>query len=205
MSHAVHHPHGYTDSGLEPITRCASCAGSSPRERGAHAGGRRRRGSEGLIPAGAGSTLIQARLLHPGWAHPRGSGEHMSPGRMPGEDAGSSPRERGAQLLASPHHLPRGAHPRGSGEHEHAANTSLTGAGSSPRERGARRQNQSGGHPPGLIPAGAGSTWMQCSNNTGAGAHPRGSGEHGMLSEVPVPAPGSSPRERGARLPASPW
>ena len=50
-----------------------------------------------------------------------------------------------------------------------------------------------------IIPADAGSTYIATLGRHFGEDHPRGCGEHGKVVNVPVRAPGSSPRMRGAR------
>ena len=112
--------------------------GSSPLARGAlPAAGGGRQGAR-LIPARAGSTPSRP----PRWwrrpAHPRSRGEHLTPGTLDGNTAGSSPLARGALAPADDLGLlvgliparagstsasrwsrcPPRAHPRSRGEHE---------------------------------------------------------------------------------------
>ncbi len=152
--------------------------GSSPRERGAPGTARLHPRPAGLIPAGAGSTLLRPASPLCIRAHPRGSGEHLRSCRRLLGGTGSSPRERGAHRSAPQQHsalglIPAGAgstqrpppvsrrswaHPRGSGEHRAVHPRSLLAMGSSPRERGALGFGAVGLIGIRLIPAGAGST-----------------------------------------------
>ena len=72
-------------------------AGSSPRWRGAPCGGRGACLAGGIIPALAGSTVLQAGVLMVSRDHPRAGGEHFKTAADPHPDAGSSPRWRGAR------------------------------------------------------------------------------------------------------------
>ena len=152
--------------------------GSSPRERGARRRVRLRQRPGRLIPARAGSTLVDHAHAGSRPAHPRASGEHQPPPEERARIWGSSPRERGAHRAIAGAEVARGliparagstrqvrsgcgstrAHPRASGEHQRASNCSAWRRGSSPRERGARRMQVPLDHRAGLIPAGAGST-----------------------------------------------
>ena len=89
-------------------------------------------------------------------------------------------------------------HPRGCGEHRRIAKSHPVQIGSSPRMRGAllcsRHQNWVWR----IIPADAGSTeQLRCGFELGAD-HPRGCGEHWIMSSALLADPGSSPRMRGA-------
>ena len=131
-----------------------------------------------IIPADAGSTMIQnichARLQD----HPRGCGEHAVHRPVLAGHLGSSPRMRGAHSVAlctSPflRIIPADAgstdiviakatqgkdHPRGCGEHSFLSYWSIIHLGSSPRMRGAHRKLQPDECVPRIIPADAGST-----------------------------------------------
>ena len=214
------HPRGSGEH--EPlITPNLNNLGSSPRERGAPAAGSTPTSTLRLIPAGAGSTspaLVTRRRKR---AHPRGSGEHPRPNAPWILLGGSSPRERGARQQARrhleriglipagagstvqglDHGQPSRAHPRGSGEHSGSCTAGGAGRGSSPRERGALSLAGRVFNVLGLIPAGAGSTRDGSPASTSSRAHPRGSGEHRTYQDVGPLQMGSSPRERGARMP----
>ena len=172
--------------------------GSSPLARGAR--DRRLRGEvgSGLIPAGAGSTGIQARSEADGRAHPRWRGEHLNRPEGLRSVKGSSPLARGAHVTKIFHAswrrlIPAGAgstlssvfqrsppraHPRWRGEHIKAAATEASEGGSSPLARGARGAGQRAGGQLRLIPAGAGSTANACDKAPATMAHPRWRGEH---------------------------
>ena len=70
--------------------------GSSPRLRGALAGGNHAACVTGLIPASAGSTTPAPPSPSGSGAHPRVCGEHRPAGNVTVGSAGSSPRLRGA-------------------------------------------------------------------------------------------------------------
>ena len=91
------------------------------------------------------------------------------------------------------------AHPRGCGEHSHGLSFVHGIGASSPRVRGAQSDDYPCPEPAGLIPAGAGSTVAPDPRKYSGRAHPRGCGEHSLLSRLPRCARGSSPRVRGAR------
>ena len=150
--------------------------------------------------------------------HPRGCGEHHSPGSMAEDVTGSSPRMRGApvdSLESSPRRgiIPADAgstakrpfssglsrdHPRGCGEHCPDVLIASWETGSSPRMRGAPGQPCLCEHSAGIIPADAGSTAFQNIVTNFTKDHPRGCGEHGSGHTDAGQDGGSSPRMRGA-------
>ena len=76
--------------------------------------------------------------------------------------------------------------------------------GSSPRERGTLRGSKALPAVPRIIPARAGNTADKFGAPTVVADHPRASGEHfGGDAEPCTALYGSSPRERGTRLPSS--
>ena len=75
--------------------------GSSPRMRGALQVRQDRLGLHGIIPADAGSTVIERGCALVLQDHPRGCGEHCLKLTLPDFIAGSSPRMRGAQTVSS--------------------------------------------------------------------------------------------------------
>ena len=193
-------------------------AGSSPRMRGArsdHIGGL---AWLRIIPADAGST--QGGSVHFDGAadHPRGCGEHPSSHHAQHFVAGSSPRMRGAQTIPGDDDIPvwiipadAGSttasastadgmkdHPRGCGEHAKMDRICTSAEGSSPRMRGAPRAVASQAVVGRIIPADAGSTPLLTQGWASPGDHPRGCGEHCLLSHSVSAQWGSSPRMRGA-------
>ena len=76
-------------------------SGSSPRARGALERTRHGRHALRIIPACAGSTLIEMVERDTRADHPRVRGEHATSNSAPGEAGGSSPRARGAQGVSS--------------------------------------------------------------------------------------------------------
>ena len=195
-----------------------SALGSSPRMRGAPGFGRPSRPVEGIIPADAGSTIHIHYDMQERGDHPRGCGEHDRLEHDLLLLQGSSPRMRGALNKApnlwlftgiipadagSTHQfVPVGPnqrdHPRGCGEHSIGEPEAIIQEGSSPRMRGAR------GSPPGafcikgIIPADAGSTTISQLLIRAIEDHPRGCGEHSIMTHPPYRLLGSSPRMRGA-------
>ena len=114
------------------------------------------------------------------------------------------PRVRGEHDRYLLLYLLGSAHPRVRGEHMYRSNTLKSSVGSSPRPRGAPLVMSGPPTRPGLIPASAGSTPGKTPRISTMGAHPRVRGEH-VGGEVLRPVHrGSSPRPRGARLPAVP-
>ena len=214
------HPRGCGD---HPVTgvRQAEQEGSSPRVRGP----RHRRavgvGSDGLIPAGAGTTGSPPGRSACRWAHPRGCGDH--PGAAPQVRLclGSSPRVRGPQERVGHAHpidglIPAGAgttitaltegmstraHPRGCGDHTPTA-PAPHGRGAHPRGCG----DHGHGCPMGLCDQGSsprvrGPPGSQDQRYEKRWAHPRGCGDHVSKSPWLTTIVGSSPRVRGPPLP----
>ena len=89
-------------------------------------------------------------------------------------------------------------HPRGCGEHASFFRGCDPCGGSSPRMRGARPITAGDTVALGIIPADAGSTTCTATWRPAARDHPRGCGEHNLLSLVAIARTGSSPRMRGA-------
>ena len=132
----------------------------------------------GIIPADAGSTILQAVKPIKEKDHPRGCGEHMNQTGLGTRMMGSSPRMRGALAGADADHpeygiIPADAgstvsgnvhlrgsrdHPRGCGEHDDEITVAQKRAGSSPRMRGALFPTPDSCTIPRIIPADAGST-----------------------------------------------
>ena len=191
------HPRGCGEH-LQQRYRATDRQGSSPRMRGALGLLEKHDTGAGIIPADAGSTVVQAGPLVDRQDHPRGCGEHLSLRFLFIPELGSSPRMRGA-LVDHGHDLrvariipaeagsttrsngaprPRGDHPRGCGEHSGLLRVAIRLSGSSPRMRGAPRHLQTGDHPGGIIPADAGNTTSCFAPLTFDQDHPRGCGEH---------------------------
>ena len=192
-------------------------AGSSPRVRGKLAPRTRHRHPTRLIPACAGKTQDEERLVGVDAAHPRVCGENSSSMVSVASVAGSSPRVRGKRLRRLARHS-RGrlipacagktapvptlmvsstAHPRVCGENILMDINKLLLGGSSPRVRG-----KPWGYPPGtlvtwLIPACAGKTSSELRRSRPTAAHPRVCGENLVLGGRAWGWVGSSPRVRG--------
>ena len=201
---------------------CTSRVGSSPRARGARTRDHAPRRRGGIIPACAGSTSPRVSPSPVTRDHPRVRGEHRARSPPCTSRVGSSPRARGAlgarggDLVAvgiipacagsTPAAISstagRGDHPRVRGEHGSRLARKVLAEGSSPRARGAP---SCANRPPracGIIPACAGSTGDRQERGNRRGDHPRVRGEHPDMLGVEHFAAGSSPRARGARLPA---
>ena len=90
-------------------------------------------------------------------------------------------------------------HPRGCGEHVIPQGSRRYPTGSSPRMRGAPPQLVPATFLLGIIPADAGSTDESSLTIPWSADHPRGCGEHDVVTEENKDIDGSSPRMRGAR------
>ena len=192
--------------------------GSSPHTRGAlsHADGRQ--APVGIIPAYAGSTFEDERLVSLAGDHPRIRGEH--PRRAPSAHRrpGSSPHTRGAHSLGTMR-CSRGGiipayagstapsasrppsrwdHPRIRGEHNGTHGNQVMAKGSSPHTRGARPPTPARRPPTRIIPAYAGSTDCVIRVPDLMRDHPRIRGEHGKSPPLFASRKGSSPHTRGA-------
>ena len=208
---------------MDGRTEFSPC-GSSPLTRGAL--GPRAVAVHGprLIPAHAGSTLVQGLDVRGDGAHPRSRGEHASISGLLEAVTGSSPLTRGAPVVW-PVKLPtRGlipahagststarlalsgvrAHPRSRGEHSVVTLDAGGSQGSSPLTRGALVVHGVSFRCGGLIPAHAGSTGDPAVPEATREAHPRSRGEHIAIWVERCLYRGSSPLTRGAQLPLHP-
>ena len=194
--------------------------GSSPHSRGAHSGSCSHGSVLRIIPAFAGSTIID--VPEGAWLsdHPRIRGEHgiTLSGRV--EGMGSSPHSRGALTLpraqlppariipafAGSTSVRTGSsrtdrdHPRIRGEHRCPNLLNGSSGGSSPHSRGALCRVRRAQRRRGIIPAFAGSTRAHRPAHQPGQDHPRIRGEHSgamVLSEL---RRGSSPHSRGAHV-----
>ena len=151
--------------------------------------------------------------------HPRGRGEHIPSSFALRSMIGSSPRARGTRAQDVHLHdlfrfIPAGAgntrcvtriscrimvHPRGRGEHVDNHQRTARNTGSSPRARGTHRARRHPHRGRRFIPAGAGNTSSTSSHIAMVSVHPRGRGEHGVLTATCSRPSGSSPRARGTR------
>ncbi len=124
--------------------------------------------------------------------------------RVDGDDARSESRNSPASAGStnSPWSMARLAseHPRVGGEHSAPAKGPKTSRGTPPRRRGARVRADQDGVALRNTPASAGSTLLAGRAGCQVVEHPRVGGEHCLDPSVPVPAAGTPPRRRGARL-----
>ena len=159
-----------------PTGHCRS--GSSPHTRGARYLPRGSARVAGIIPAYAGSTLYEKRVLDPVADHPRIRGEHSRRVSAKNSAIGSSPHTRGAldeggvgagegRIIpayagsTSPSPTTPGSpqdHPRIRGEHKNVHISVNTFEGSSPHTRGALPSRELFSLAVRIIPAYAGST-----------------------------------------------
>ena len=195
-----------------------SNVGSSPRMRGARLARRLEELPRGIIPAYAGSTLVNIKFFDSIWDHPRVCGEHKMSKYLNPTTLGSSPRMRGAQpdkrdwliafgiipAYAGSTSRPRPStgttrdHPRVCGEHRGLTIIGKSAQGSSPRMRGALPRHVPANSWGGIIPAYAGSTTCRWQMRLTCRDHPRVCGEHGRFPHAARGRRGSSPRMRGA-------
>ena len=211
------HPRG---CGAHGVVHCEECSerGSSPRVRGSLSSCLIVSSLSGIIPAGAGLTILPQSPPCQTGDHPRGCGAHLTISMTFMARTGSSPRVRGSRenvfLLAVGHGIiPAGAgltltilatssllgdHPRGCGAHQHRIIRATSGTGSSPRVRGSHTSLKLKDLTGGIIPAGAGLTAMRTHQNSGRWDHPRGCGAHGCYGRYFHKWRGSSPRVRGS-------
>ena len=172
--------------------------GSSPQVRGPRDSLIGSRSLRGLIPAGAGTTLLQNPRPGCPRAHPRRCGDHEAEITRPGAETGSSPQVRGPQddpnnttgdtglipagagttTQLAPSTTRQTAHPRRCGDH--FLSLGLLGglSGSSPQVRGPRFHALSLKLGTRLIPAGAGTTTSGTMPGRPCQAHPRRCGDH---------------------------
>ena len=152
--------------------------GSSPHTRGARSCSQANHTRRGIIPAYAGSTILEFRTRRICSDHPRIRGEHEEHPTVSPSTEGSSPHTRGAHFATAAFHvslriIPAYAgstdaaavaieappdHPRIRGEHYVNSVYPALAAGSSPHTRGAPALRAIYGRRPGIIPAYAGST-----------------------------------------------
>ena len=193
--------------------------GSSPHVRGARFMDRDNVHEEGIIPACAGSTLLELQNLLLYGDHPRMCGEHIEPTWYAVAVSGSSPHVRGALQPLGAKALVRGIipacagstrsesccprrqrdHPRMCGEHESWFEYTAKTTGSSPHVRGAPHAQLAHAVLLGIIPACAGSTEWKMGHWPYDRDHPRMCGEHKLNDRIRIGVQGSSPHVRGAR------
>ena len=195
-----------------------TACGSSPHTRGARPCGTLSPLPHRIIPAYAGSTVMQAPSGGRGQDHPRIRGEHKDPGARIAFFEGSSPHTRGAPLRLQQDQvlsriIPAYAgstssealnshgftdHPRIRGEHRRLRRSARKSGGSSPHTRGAHVVGACDFSDPGIIPAYAGSTTLAPSSPNLGKDHPRIRGEHALRRFLHKGSQGSSPHTRGA-------
>ena len=196
--------------------------GSSPRLRGARWVREPENAPTGIIPALARSTSPTVCASIGRRDHPRACEEHTTCPVRYCQLIGSSPRLRGALVSLTTRHAVNGIipalagstilatspfgpytdHPRACGEHMLLRPSMTMRSGSSPRLRGARCCSRSPVACRGIIPALAESTPFVTRLGAQLGDHPRACGEHKGNDMTRINIPGSSPRLRGALLPA---
>ena len=192
-------------------------AGSSPRVRGKDAPTVANRQSTGIIPAGAGKSMVALPGRDRRPDHPRGCGEKCARRKPLLGLRGSSPRVRGKAdtALLGPGGkgiIPAGAgkrdeedlglaefedHPRGCGEKPKFMGDGGDEKGSSPRVRGKAKNPCCHRDFLGIIPAGAGKSCFSCVKPIRTEDHPRGCGEKRRQRAYTEQHSGSSPRVRG--------
>ena len=195
-------------------------SGSSPLARGGQFAPVAFRDVGGLIPAGAGRTMVLSSRRIRRTAHPRWRGEDSRRVRGACRRPGSSPLARGgpgSQLVhpRRPGLIPAGAgrtltvcllargtraHPRWRGEDSLTDDGPSRIDGSSPLARGGPRRLRRPTTATRLIPAGAGRTWCQSPAKTPRRAHPRWRGEDVCQHLGGHSCAGSSPLARGGRV-----
>ena len=89
------HPHVCGEQ-APPRWRSRGSSGSSPRVRGADYDALEKHPFDGIIPARAGSSLMEWKMSCLGWDHPRACGEQLHGPEPSLIISGSSPRVRGA-------------------------------------------------------------------------------------------------------------
>ena len=174
---------------------------------------------DGIIPALAGNTFRNARVIHAHWDHPRACGEHRDQGHAQPIQQGSSPRLRGTPDRDRPATMGLGIipalagntawlklewfskwdHPRACGEHPIASISRAGTGGSSPRLRGTPNRQHQPCRYWGIIPALAGNTYICMTAARPQWDHPRACGEHLYINNAEVVNTGSSPRLRGTQ------
>ena len=198
-----------------------SAAGSSPRVRGTHAGGRQHRRGRRFIPACAGNSQLQQYQPGRTPVHPRVCGELAVPLHSTSYDPGSSPRVRGTRGSPARRTGPTSVHPRVCGELSHPTSSPRALTGSSPRVRGTRKElsraasagrSEAGSSPRvrgtllrtvraalrcRFIPACAGNSPRPDDDRPGWPVHPRVCGELRFDVRHEPQGFGSSPRVRG--------
>ena len=182
-----------------------------------------RSSDRGIIPAHAGLTSVNRKLLPTKRDHPRACGAHEVAEGASVPDEGSSPRMRGSPTYLCARRCRDGIipahagltgwtqttddnsrdHPRACGAHPIGYRPERPRWGSSPRMRGSRLLPRGERRGRGIIPAHAGLTSSKDLPRNQSGDHPRACGAHASKSPNVEPCWGSSPRMRGS-LPSRP-
>ena len=175
------------------------------------------KGSNRIIPALAGNTLLFPQLLEPSRDHPRSRGEYWVPAGQASHGKGSSPLSRGIplpnpKLRDQQRIIPALAgntvaatsnaaicqdHPRSRGEYSLPRKATIPRIGSSPLSRGIPAVADVEAGLPGIIPALAGNTPGRRSTLWAAKDHPRSRGEYNAAVRNGFVQLGSSPLSRG--------
>ena len=124
--------------------------------------------------------------------HGPGILSHFIPGIIPA-DAGNTPQKLNSRGTERDH-------PRGCGEHTEPGCVEFVNQGSSPRMRGTQRPSSAALSTGRIIPADAGNTKPIKVQVVQKRDHPRGCGEHTLVSSAALLMAGSSPRMRGTHL-----
>ena len=131
---AVHPRAGGEHTELHTVERLVG--GSSPRGRGTRLVRQTRQCAPRFIPARAGNTDTDAKILRKHEVHPRAGGEHLHNPRDERREARFIPARAGNTRRTGVRREDRAVHPRAGGEHRWPPKESGVGVGSSPRGRG---------------------------------------------------------------------
>ena len=196
-----------------------STPGSSPLARGLPILGHVDAARTRIIPARAGFTCRDSRVVPPLRDHPRSRGVYVPTSRISGVSPGSSPLARGllrsdgviwhgggiiparagfTRLCLAP---PRGDwdHPRSRGVYRTECASAATGTGSSPLARGLRADRSRSTSGARIIPARAGFTTAGEDDSRRRRDHPRSRGVYANWFRDTIGPIGSSPLARGLR------
>ena len=175
----------------------------------------------GIIPALAGNTVSDSRLMVCPMDHPRSRGEYVEFAGDGGTVYGSSPLSRGIRspqnsryrrpriipALAGNTNNPkdkggnRWDHPRSRGEYKFSPTEICSEKGSSPLSRGILKCTAPNPNGIGIIPALAGNTEYSKKVVNIPRDHPRSRGEYDAGRSTRTASTGSSPLSRGIRAP----
>ena len=152
--------------------------GSSPRVRGSLLPMTLLLIDMGIIPAGAGLTILSKERNILNKDHPRGCGAHIVNMSCETMEQGIIPAGAGLTCHCKAKTITIGDHPRGCGAHICYVSIRTVHLGSSPRVRGSRNREAPNTYREGIIPAGAGLTEDFIERAASYGDHPRGCGAH---------------------------